>query len=174
MKRGGPSNKGEVLTDVLIAEIREIFTLFDKDADGYVSTQDLGTIIRGLNMNPSQREVEEMVRDVDPSATGTFNQNALCSLIARRPRKDYSLEEIVEALKICSGASNDGREGDESKGGALKMSVDDFYNAMETMGKSTGDDLSKSDIEAIIKDCNLSNNENAIVLEDFAKYLLSR
>jgi calmodulin len=73
MKRGGPSNKGEVLTDVLIAEIREIFTLFDKDADGYVSTQDLGTIIRGLNMNPSQREVEEMVRDVDPSATGTFN-----------------------------------------------------------------------------------------------------
>jgi hypothetical protein len=54
------------------------------------------------------------------------------------------------------------------------MSVDDFYNAMETMGKSTGDDLSKSDIETIIKDCNLSNNENAIVLEDFAKYLLSR
>jgi calmodulin len=42
-----------VLTDVMIAEIREIFTLFDKDADGYVSTQDLGTIIRGLNMNPS-------------------------------------------------------------------------------------------------------------------------
>lgn len=62
-----------MLTDVLIAEIREIFTLFDKDADGYVSTQDLGTIIRGLNMNPSQREVEDMVRDVDPNATGTFN-----------------------------------------------------------------------------------------------------
>ena len=53
MKRGGPSNKGDTLTPELIAEIREIFTLFDKDADGYVSTSDLGTIVRGLNMNPS-------------------------------------------------------------------------------------------------------------------------
>jgi len=102
----------------MIAEIREIFTLFDKDADGYVSTQDLGTIIRGLNMNPSQREVEEMVRDVDPSATGTFNQNALCSLIARRPKKEYTLAEIVQALKICSNGGVIDEIPDEKKGPA--------------------------------------------------------
>ena len=35
-RRPGASNKGEVLTDVMIAEIREIFSLFDKDADGFV------------------------------------------------------------------------------------------------------------------------------------------
>ena len=41
----------------MIAEIREIFSLFDKDADGFVETSHLGTIIRGLNMNPSETEV---------------------------------------------------------------------------------------------------------------------
>ena len=113
-----------------------------------------------------------MVNFVDKERTGTFNQNSLCSLFANRPRKDYSLEEIFEALKICSnsGGAPDGEE----KQGALKMSVDDFYNAMETMGKSTGDNLSKLDVEMIINDCNLKNDANEIVLEDFAKYLLSR
>ena len=35
-RKPGASNKGEVLNDVMIAEIREIFSLFDKDADGFV------------------------------------------------------------------------------------------------------------------------------------------
>ena len=110
MPRGvpGPSNKGEVLTDVMIAEIREIFSLFDKDADGFVETGQLGTIIRGLNMNPSETEVAEMQKDVDPEGRGTFNQNALCSLIARRPKQEDSLEDMVESLKIlCAEQAED-------------------------------------------------------------------
>ena len=101
-RRPGASNKGEVLTDVMIAEIREIFSLVDKDTDGYVQTQDLGTIVRGLNMNPSETEVAEMIRDVDPEGRGSFNQNALCSLIARRPKEETTLEDIMEALRVVA------------------------------------------------------------------------
>jgi len=54
------ASRKPALESVTIAEIREIFTLFDKNADAYVATSDLGTIIRGLNMNPSEREVAEM------------------------------------------------------------------------------------------------------------------
>ena len=43
-----------------------------------------------------------MVRDVDPNSTGTFNQNALCSLIARRPKKEFTLDEVIEALKVIA------------------------------------------------------------------------
>ena len=143
------------MTDVMIAEIREIFTLFDKDADGYVATEDLGTIIRGLNMNPSQREVEEMVRDVDPTASGTFSLNQLHSLIAKRPRKDYTLEEIVEALKMATGQEEQ-EKGDgndkEKKAVIPKMQVPDFLSAMESSGKSTGEELDRSEVEQIIKD----------------------
>ena len=88
----------------MIAEIREIFSLFDKDADGFVETSQLGTIIRGLNMNPSEAEVAEMVKDVDPDGRGTFNQNALCSLIARRPKQEDTLEDMAESLKILCNA----------------------------------------------------------------------
>ena len=43
----------EQLNEIQMAEIREIFTLFDKNSDGYVNTSELGTILRGLGMNPS-------------------------------------------------------------------------------------------------------------------------
>ena len=68
-----PVQRAEMLDEVVIAEIKEIFTLFDKNADGYVSTTELGTIIRGLNFNPTEREVAEMQRDVDPNGTGSFD-----------------------------------------------------------------------------------------------------
>ena len=52
-----------------IAEIREIFTLFDKDSDGLVGTYNLGIILRALGMNPTQLEVKEMEKEVDPNLT---------------------------------------------------------------------------------------------------------
>ena len=56
-----------MLNEVAIVEILEIFTLFDGNADGYVSTMQLGTIVRGLGFNPTEKEVAEMQRDVDPN-----------------------------------------------------------------------------------------------------------
>jgi calmodulin len=51
---------------VTIAEIRELFTLFDKDGDGYVDIEELGTLIRGLNMNPTEKDIELYMAQVDP------------------------------------------------------------------------------------------------------------
>jgi len=82
-----PIQKAEMLNEVTIAEILEIFTLFDGNADGYVSTTQLGTIMRGLDFNPTEREVAEMQRDLDPNQTGSFDQNSLISLVARRHRQ---------------------------------------------------------------------------------------
>ena len=63
-------SKYEMLSEVQIAEIREIFTLFDKNSDGYVNTAELGTIVRGLNLNPSDTDVNEMIKEVDPNGVG--------------------------------------------------------------------------------------------------------
>jgi calmodulin len=49
--------KAEMLNEVQIAEINEIFTLFDKNADGLVATSELGTMIRGLDFNPTEKDV---------------------------------------------------------------------------------------------------------------------
>ena len=162
----GPSNKGDVLTDVMIAEIREIFSLVDKDADGFVETTALGTIIRGLDMNPSETEVAEMIKDVDPDERGTFNQNALCSLIARRPKQEENVENMIESLKILGADANEERQLQ------LKISLDMFRYAMMNQNKGR-EDLQPHEIEAILADSGLIH-EDDLVIEDFANYLMSK
>ena len=41
-------------------EIKEIFALFDKSNRGMVATSELGTLIRALNMNPTEAEITDM------------------------------------------------------------------------------------------------------------------
>ena len=50
---------------IMFAELKEAFGLFDKDGDGDISTKELGTVMRSLGQNPSDEELEDMVREVD-------------------------------------------------------------------------------------------------------------
>ena len=137
----------------MIAEIREIFSLFDKDADGFVQTNDLGTIVRGLNFNPSETEVAEMIRDVDPEGRGSFNQNSLCSLIARRNKQEDTLEDLVDALRLIT---DDGGASGDSKL-KTKMNVGVFRDQMIKMGKEKGEQLLPTQVEEIVSDCKLEH-----------------
>ncbi len=155
--------KYEALTEVQIAEIREIFTLFDKNSDGYVNTAELGTIVRGLNLNPSDAEVNEMVKEVDPSSVGQFDQNSLISLIAKRPKQQETLEEMIEALKQIADAP------DDSSDQKMKLSNMQLKHMLSTMGEK----MSEHQIDEILTDSDVVHEET-IQIEEFAKYLMSR
>jgi calmodulin len=50
-----------LLNEEQIAEFREAFQLFDKDGDGAITTKELGTVMRSLNLNPTEAELQDMV-----------------------------------------------------------------------------------------------------------------
>ena len=162
MAKGG--SKYEMLNEVQIAEIREIFTLFDKNSDGYVITSELGTFVRGLNLNPSDQEINEMIKEVDPNGSGQFDQNSLISLIARRPKIQETLEEMIEALKQIADQPDD-----SNNGGKLKLSMTQLKHMLSTMGEK----MSEHQIDEILTDSDIVH-EDTINIEDFAKYLMSR
>ena len=157
-------SKLEMLNEVQIAEIREIFTLFDKNSDGYVNTSELGTIVRGLNLNPSESEVAEMMRDVDPDNAGQFDQNSLISLIARKGKSQDTLEEMIEKLKVLVDSSGDDKEKDK-----IKLPVEQFKYSMMQLGEK----MLEHQVEEILTDSDLVFEES-ILIEEFAKYIMSR
>ena len=95
-------NKKETLTDVDIVEIRELFSLFDKNSDGYVNTNELGAILRSLDFNPTEQQVTDYEKEVDPNDTGSFDQMNLISLIARNPKEQDTMENMIEAIKLLA------------------------------------------------------------------------
>ena len=47
------------------SEYRDAFKFFDKDGNGYITTRELGAIMRSLGQNPTETELQDMVNEVD-------------------------------------------------------------------------------------------------------------
>lgn len=57
-------------------EYKEAFTLFDADGDGFITTKELGTVLRALGKSPTEAEIKAIVKDIDPDGKGVVVSRA--------------------------------------------------------------------------------------------------
>ena len=48
-------------------ELSEAFFLFDYDKDKKITTKELGAVVRSVGLNPTQSELNEMIKEVEAS-----------------------------------------------------------------------------------------------------------
>ena len=82
------------------AQYRHILKQFDPQMRQEYSVKDLGTIIRILGHNPSEKQIEEMIQIVDRMGTGIFREDDLFELLLYYQFEDPEEEEVCDALKI--------------------------------------------------------------------------
>ncbi len=145
--------------DLQRAEVKEIFDLFDKNSTGRVSVSELGTILRALNLNPTEAEVLEMIKRLDPTGMGSFGLKQLEDLVREKEKEvnPNAFKELVDALKVF----------DSDKDGLL--SAEEFKHAMMNMGEK----MQEYEIEEIINDSELVQNRQ-IKIETFAQLIMNR
>ncbi len=100
------------LTEEQIAEFKEVFSFFDKNGDGTISTKELGTVMRVLGQNPTEAEVQGMIDDVDANGNGTIDFPAFLNITARK-MKDTDAEEDILAFKVADKGGNGFISGEE-------------------------------------------------------------
>merc|ERR1719446_345495 len=64
-KFGGDASIEEQFTDQRLAELREVFSLFDADGNGSLDAKELGTVMRVLGLHMTHTEIQAMIAAVD-------------------------------------------------------------------------------------------------------------
>lgn len=62
-------------------ELREAFRVFDRDGSGWISAAELRHIMTHLGEKLSDEEVDEMMKEADPSGNGQVNYEEFIKII---------------------------------------------------------------------------------------------
>ena len=115
----------QIISEEKISEFKEAFNIFDKDKDGYITTKELGDIMKNLGQSPSEAELQDMINEVDIDGNGTIDFKEFIGIMARKMRDSDSEEELIEAFKIF-----------DRDGNGL-ISSDELLHVMLSLGENT-------------------------------------
>ncbi|KAF5462691.1 hypothetical protein F2P56_018678 [Juglans regia] len=141
------------LTEDLMAEYREAFCLIDKDSDGYITTEELATIIQSLNENPTKEEVQDMIGEVDADGNGTIDFEEFLNIMERK--RKVPTEEPREAFKLF----------DRDQDGYI--SANELRHVMMNLGER----LTDEEAEQMIKEADL-DGDGQVSYEEFARMMM--
>ena len=89
------------MTKEELKAIDNAFKYFDYDCSGQISTGELKTLVRSLGQNPTDIEVREMMKEIDPTENGSFNKQQFIDLMASGWLKDFTTV-INYFLYLCN------------------------------------------------------------------------
>ncbi|XP_022722726.1 calmodulin-like protein 8 isoform X2 [Durio zibethinus] len=97
---------GDILSEEQIVEFKEAFCLFDKDGDGCITVEELATVIRSLDQNPTEEELQDMISEVDADGNGTIEFAEFLNLMAKKMKETDAEDELKEAFKVFDKDQN--------------------------------------------------------------------
>ncbi|KAF8657585.1 hypothetical protein AX16_002168, partial [Volvariella volvacea WC 439] len=145
------------LTEEQISEFKEAFSLFDKDGDGSITFKELGTVMRSLGQNPTEAELQDMVKEVEAKGRTQVDFPEFLTLMARKMRDTDSEEEILEAFKVFD------------KGNTGFISATELRHVMTNLGEK----LTDAEVDEMLREAGTDDN-GEISYADFVKMMLAK
>ena len=81
-------------------QLKQAFALFDLDGNGFITNDELGTVLRKMGQEPSDEEVQQMIAEIDEDGDGTIDFDEFCELMEKRMSDDNTEADIIEVFKV--------------------------------------------------------------------------
>lgn len=146
----------EKLTDDQIQEFREAFSLFDKDGDGKITRQELGTVMKSLGQKPTDNELKDMINEVDIDGNETIDFQEFLTMMANKIKDGDQEEELREAFRVFD------------KDGNGLISAAELKFVMANLGEKLTDD----EVDEMIKEADL-DGDGQVNFEEFVYMMQS-
>ncbi|PIA61537.1 hypothetical protein AQUCO_00300812v1 [Aquilegia coerulea] len=96
----------ERFSEEQISEFKEAFAIFDKDGNGCITTKELGTVMKSLNQQTTEAELQQMINEVDTDGNGTIDFSEFLNLMALQNKDTDLEEEYKKAFRIYDKDQN--------------------------------------------------------------------
>ena len=86
------------LTEEDIGDLKETFSMFDKDGGGTISQSELKSVLDRLGMKVSDDEVLEVIKSVDENFDGEVDFDEFLAMMKKMPDSENELKEAFSAF----------------------------------------------------------------------------
>lgn len=95
----GTLNIKNYIKQEMLDVINQLFKKFDKSESGFILSKDLGTMLRLLEFNPTDKEINNMLQTLDIKEDKLTKEEFL-TCVARKSRDSDTIDEFLNAFKI--------------------------------------------------------------------------
>ncbi|KAL5247756.1 hypothetical protein ACHWQZ_G019593 [Mnemiopsis leidyi] len=146
---------GEVkLSEAELAELKDIFRMFDKDNSGSIDVNELESMVSSLGISATKEDLNDMIAEADIDKSGTIEFDEFKTLIGPHFQKEKPPEDYIDAFNFFD------------KDGDGFISRSELRNIMNTVDSK----LAESDIEDMIKEADI-NGDGKIDFDEFIKMM---
>lgn len=146
-------------SDEQLAELKEVFAMLDSTGTNVITAPSVGTALRAIGQNPTEAELQEMVREANLDDNGNLGIDEFMRLIGTRGLKTEA--EMEEELEQALGVFDKNGEG--------CIDAAEFKVTLRTLGEPVDED----DIAEILRVAEVAG-DGKINYYDFMKKLTQK
>ncbi|XP_065079552.1 calmodulin-like [Ochlerotatus camptorhynchus] len=147
----------EKLSDEQIEELRDAFSLFDRNGTGSITSSELRTVLRSLGKSVSDAEVKVLLKDLNVDHEGRIQFSNFVAMMTVRMRQLTREDELKEAFRIF-----------DRNGNGL-ISADELRAALESFGEK----MSEEELDELLREADI-NCDGQIDYEEFVKMITQK
>ena len=146
----------EYITDEQRKDLQDIFDQFDKDKDGKISGKELANAMFSMGQNPTDDEINEMMREVDLNQDGKIDFDEFMILMTNNSPETQAEEEVINAFRVFDKEGN----------GLIASS--ELKHIMMTIG----DKMSEEEAEEMVNEADI-DEDGMINYEEFVRMMMA-
>mmetsp|Transcript_44065 Transcript_44065/g.138464 ORF Transcript_44065/g.138464 Transcript_44065/m.138464 type:complete len:156 (-) Transcript_44065:2202-2669(-) len=118
-----------------IAELRDLFLMYDHNGDGSIQTSELGQVLTRMGQPLSVREVQSMINEIDQDGNGSMEFPEFLTMMIRK-EVGFDIEDSIKKAFKSLDTENTGK---------IPMSQ------LEEIMKGQGEDISDEQLREIME-----------------------